>query len=156
MTGKVQKDFYNFIDPVQTGKEYNCQVKPFLWNPRHYFAILCPIITVAMCPQRVVSLRRVYIFIYPLFDGDSRPFHVLLARLSSNTSHLRIHLPFQAQGQYDARLKRGRFHVVPFSSLQGPLQILDILTIFLKGCLLVHLSLPPSRVKMSLVQNIII
>ena len=27
--------------------------------------------------------------------------------------------------------------------IQGPLQILDILTIFLKGCLLVHLSLPP-------------
>ena len=65
-----------------------------------------------------MSLRRVYIFIYPLFDGDSRPFHVLLARLSSHTSHLRIHLPFQAQGQYDARLNRGRFLVVPFSSLQ--------------------------------------
>ena len=64
-----------------------------------------------------MSLRRVYIFIYPLFDGDSRPFHVLLARLSSNTSHLRIHLPFQAQGQYDVRLKRGRLHVIPFSSL---------------------------------------
>ena len=37
--------------------------------------------------------------------------------------------------------------------IQGPLQMLDILTIFLKGCLLVHPSLPPSRVKMLLVRR---
>ena len=42
---------------------------------------------------------------------------VLLARLSSHTSHLRIHLPFQAQGQHDVRLKRECFHFVPFSGL---------------------------------------
>ena len=39
----------------------------------------------------------------------------LLASL--HTRAIRIHLPFQAQGQHDVRLKRGRFHVVPFSSL---------------------------------------
>ena len=37
--------------------------------------------------------------------------------------------------------------------IQGPLQILDILTIFLKGCLQVHLSLSSSRVKMLLVRR---
>ena len=37
--------------------------------------------------------------------------------------------------------------------IQGPLQILDILTIFLKGCLLVHLSLSSSRVKMLLIRR---
>ena len=37
--------------------------------------------------------------------------------------------------------------------IQGPLQILDILTIFLKGCLLVHPSLSSSRVKMLLVRR---
>ena len=37
--------------------------------------------------------------------------------------------------------------------IQGPLQILDILTIFLKACLLVHLSLFSSRVKMLLIRR---
>ena len=79
------------------------------------FCVKCSLLP---CVLREFWVWEEFISSYPLFDGDSRPLYVLLARLSSHTSHLRIHLPFQAQGQYDARLNRGRFLVVPFSSLQ--------------------------------------
>ena len=101
--------------------------------------------------------KSLYLHIHFLMEIRDLFIYVLLARLSSHTSHLRIHLPFQAQGQHDVRLES--FLVVPFPAscndvfIQGPLQILDILTIFLKGCLLVHPSLSPSRVKMLLVRR---